>query len=331
MNDKNLNMPLISVIVPVYKTEKYLQKCVDSILNQTYQNLEVFLVDDGSPDNCPKVCDSYAEKDNRVKVIHKENGGLSSARNSALDLATGDLISFVDSDDWLELEAYEKLISFMLKENLDIVFMTANRISDNAIPEMDFEYYPDKSVVCADEVFKKVLQDEIGSQVWMKIYKKHIWKDIRFPVGRIYEDIAISQFVFSNAKGNIGFLNTPLYNYLINNEGISLSFNPKKAYHIYLGMKDHYDFAIENKYPEATKCLYNTVIAGMSVINGALDNDSLELKNYANDVENFLDNNKKEVLNCKFKIKHTVLVRIYYLSKGLYKKFGLIYSKLRKR
>ena len=106
-----MNEPLVSVIVPVYKVEDYLDKCVESIVKQTYKNLEIILVDDGSPDNCPSMCDSWAQKDSRIKVIHKENGGVSSARNSALDTAAGDYICFVDSDDFIEPNA----VGYMLE------------------------------------------------------------------------------------------------------------------------------------------------------------------------------------------------------------------------
>ena len=104
------SQPKISVIVPVYKVENFLDRCVESIVGQTYENLEIILVDDGSPDNCPAMCDGWAEKDSRIRVIHKENGGVSSARNAALDIATGDYIGFVDSDDWIEPEMYSSLI-----------------------------------------------------------------------------------------------------------------------------------------------------------------------------------------------------------------------------
>ena len=111
---------MISIIIPVYKTEPYLRKCVDSVLAQTYTNLEVILVDDGSPDDCGKICDEYAAKDSRVKVIHKENGGLSSARNCGLDVATGKYIGFVDSDDWIDPDMYETLLGLLLRYDADI-------------------------------------------------------------------------------------------------------------------------------------------------------------------------------------------------------------------
>ncbi|HEY8803664.1 MAG TPA: glycosyltransferase, partial [Clostridium sp.] len=101
--------PLISIIVPIYKVEVYIRNCVDSILNQTYKNLEIILVDDGSPDNCGNICEEYSSKDKRIKVIHKKNGGLSSARNAGLDIASGEYIGFIDSDDWIEGDMYESL------------------------------------------------------------------------------------------------------------------------------------------------------------------------------------------------------------------------------
>ena len=113
--------PLISVIVPVYKVEEFLPKCVASIRGQTYENLEIILVDDGSPDGCGAMCDGYAREDARIKVIHKKNGGLSDARNAGIDIARGEYIGFVDSDDWSEPEMYETLLTTALKENVKLV------------------------------------------------------------------------------------------------------------------------------------------------------------------------------------------------------------------
>ena len=113
--------PLISVIVPIYNVEKYLDRCVGSIINQTYKNLEIILVDDGSPDNCPQMCDDYAKKDSRIKVVHKENGGLSDARNAGMKVATGEYVSFIDSDDYISLDFYETLLETIVDNDSDIV------------------------------------------------------------------------------------------------------------------------------------------------------------------------------------------------------------------
>ena len=121
--------PLISVIIPVYNVERYLDECIKSIVNQTYENLEIILVDDGSPDNCPRMCDDWAKKDERIRVIHKENGGLASARNAGMNICTGEYISFVDSDDWMELNAYESLLKYF-DDKTDIVKFDMIRNAD---------------------------------------------------------------------------------------------------------------------------------------------------------------------------------------------------------
>ena len=130
-------MELISIVVPVYKVEPYLDKCVSSIVNQTYKNLEIILVDDGSPDNCPVMCDAWAEKDNRIRVIHKPNGGLSDARNAGMSAATGELIAFVDSDDWIAPDMYEKLYHRLTEDGSDIAACGVQMVwEDNTPPRM---------------------------------------------------------------------------------------------------------------------------------------------------------------------------------------------------
>ena len=122
---------MLTIVVPVYNVQKYIYKCEDSILSQTYKNIEVILVDDSSPDECGTICDKYAEKDKRVRVIHKKNGGLSSARNSALDIANGDYVGFVDSDDWIEPTMYEEMVQFLEDENCDMVECAINNVIDD--------------------------------------------------------------------------------------------------------------------------------------------------------------------------------------------------------
>lgn len=123
----------ISIIIPVYKVENYLERCVESVLNQTHQNLEIILVDDGSPDRCGKMCDLYSQKDNRIKVIHKENGGLSDARNVALDIATGDYIGFVDSDDYVEEDMFKTLYQLAEKYQADISSVSFYKVLGNQV------------------------------------------------------------------------------------------------------------------------------------------------------------------------------------------------------
>ena len=181
----------ISVIVPIYNVEKYLNRCLDSIINQTYKNLEIILVDDGSPDNCGKICDEYAKKDNRIKVIHKENGGLSSARNAGLDIATGDYIGFVDSDDWIELDMYEYLLNICVKYNSDI--------SRCGFVYNDEDCYKDENIRIVE--YENALIDFINGHieegiVCNKLYKKNIFKNLRFKENIIFEDVLMNYYVF---------------------------------------------------------------------------------------------------------------------------------------
>lgn len=131
-------MPQISVIVPVYKVEKDLTRCVDSLINQTLQDIEIILVDDGSPDECPAICDNYARQDKRIKVIHKKNGGVSAARNDGLAIAIGDWVIFCDSDDWMELDACQLLVSCGNQNSVDVVMADINRVNDGNISYVQF-------------------------------------------------------------------------------------------------------------------------------------------------------------------------------------------------
>lgn len=176
----------ISVIVPIYKVEQYLNRCVDSIINQTYTNLEIILVDDGSPDNCPKICDEYIKKDNRIKVIHKKNGGLSDARNAGLKVATGYYISFIDSDDWIDLNMYKNLINLLVEYNADIVECEVKYAYDDDI-YIENNY---NNIKCLDKIsaHKALIKNEIRQTVWNKIYKAQIVKNVEFEKGKYNED-----------------------------------------------------------------------------------------------------------------------------------------------
>ena len=161
--------PLVSVIIPVYKVEKYLEKCVKSVLSQTYQNLEVILVDDGSPDECPRLCDEYELKDHRVRTIHKPNGGLSDARNIGMKSSTGEYLLFVDSDDWIENNLVEMAIHAMSEYRVDIVSFSANIIENDVIVRHEFMPYSETVVLSAKQATEGVLKDSISSQVWQDL------------------------------------------------------------------------------------------------------------------------------------------------------------------
>lgn len=191
---------LISVIVPIYNVEKYLQKCVDSIINQTYKNLEIILVDDGSPDNCPKMCDDYAKKDSRIKVVHKENGGLSDARNVGMEVATGEYISFIDSDDYISLDFYETLLQTMIDNDSDIVECSVVKFYENE----KFDEYSDDQMIknfnTVDGLEELINENSFHQYVWNKLYKSNIALDIPYAVGKLNEDEFWTYQVFGKAK-----------------------------------------------------------------------------------------------------------------------------------
>lgn len=221
---------LVSVIVPVYNVEKYLDRCIESIINQTYKNLEIILVDDGSPDNCPKMCDNWAKKDKRIKVIHKENGGLSDARNIGINNATGDYIAFVDSDDFIDKEMYEKLLQNLIRTNSDISICSMIYYYENdQIKELknnDTSFFIYDDIKKYDNLFNENFLNFVV--VWNKIYKKEIFKKLRFPKGKINEDTFLAHKIL-NLSNKIVYSKEKLYYYVQREESIMhQQFNIKK-------------------------------------------------------------------------------------------------------
>ena len=227
--------PLISVIVPVYKVEEYLNKCVESIINQTYKNLEIILVDDGSPDNCPKMCDEWSKKDKRIKVIHKENGGVSSARNIGLDNCSGKYISFVDSDDWLELNYFEDMLMIINKYKVKYVTCGYTRIYDNR-----------KEVINGDLIEKKITSKEYLNQllnvgnsygfVHMKLIEKKVIDNNRFNESLIVGEDALFNITLCNNLDDVVIYNKPLYNYFFNSNSVVRKYNDNYCNNYYNSM-----------------------------------------------------------------------------------------------
>ncbi len=207
-------MELISVIVPVFEVEKYLRECIESILNQTYTNLEIILVDDGSPDKCGEICEEYAKTDNRIIVIHQENKGLSSARNRGLDIATGDYIGFVDSDDKIAPDMFEILLNNLKQYDADISICGFYRLYEDGRCIKEKQSVQGVRLLDRDEALLHLLEDkDMHSHVWNKLFKHDFWKDVRFPVGRNLEDVATTYLLFDNAE-KIVTCDTPLYYYV---------------------------------------------------------------------------------------------------------------------
>jgi len=291
--------PKISIIVPVYKVEKYIHKCVDSILNQTFKEFELILVDDGSPDNCGNICDEYVNKDERVKVIHKENGGLSSARNAGIDIAKGEYIGFVDSDDYIEPDMYEILYKVSKENKCDIVSCSS------------IIHYPNRKVINGghgiiihnkEDAMKTMLEGKLYDEVvWVKLFKKSVIGDIRFPIGRIYEDTAFTYKVIDRAR-KVGAIGEAKYNYIKHENSIMSNAIKDIKIDAIIAYEEMYKF-MEEKYPElcdlVTLKLANN---SMTVMNLMIKQDAFKRHK-----ENYFKVAK--ILNSKF--KRTIKLKEY--------------------
>lgn len=194
------NEDLISIIIPIYNVEKYLEECIESVISQTYRNLEIILVDDGSTDRCLEICKKYEKKDNRIKVIHQENAGVSVARNIGIDFSTGQYIGFVDSDDFIEKDMYEELYQDLNVEKADIagcdyyIYDTCKSTKSDILTKT-------KSVMKTEEALIKMNQLRgFGVGVWNKLYKRELFNGIRFPIGKRGEDWFIIYKIIEKSK-----------------------------------------------------------------------------------------------------------------------------------
>ena len=219
---------MISVIVPIYKVEVYLDKCVQSIAEQTYSNLEIILVDDGSPDGCPAMCDAWAEKDGRIKVVHKENGGLSDARNAGLAVATGEYISFIDSDDWIEPDFLQVLLDAM-KQNSAQIADCATRLVDEEGNELSVRGVAEDEVLTTIPALSRLVrEDRVYQTVWNKLYHRDVIEGILFEKGRYNEDDFWTYQIFDRAE-KVAVVSRPMYNYLQRGGSImGVGYNPRR-------------------------------------------------------------------------------------------------------
>ena len=204
--------PLISVIIPLYNVENYLERCVDSVLNQTYQNLEVILVNDGSTDRSGNICENYKHKDERVKYLKQQNAGQSAARNKGIDTATGAFISFIDSDDWIEAEMFERLIKLSIENNLQIV--ECNSIS--SIEEVNGKIITNSEEFIIEnklEAIERIIDNELFA-VWRRLYCKKLIQGIYFIENKVYEDVSFTMDVLLKVE-RLGHLHSNFYHYFV--------------------------------------------------------------------------------------------------------------------
>lgn len=226
-----MDKELISIIVPVYNVEKELDRCVQSLRHQTYKKIEIILVDDGSPDNCPKLCDEYAKQDCRIKVIHKQNGGLSEARNVGLNVAEGNYILYVDSDDYIQLDACEKLVKGFI-DDVDFVVGACKEIYKDKISYQKHTNIKPETVYNAKEfVIKSIKNFEWYAPAWLNLYKRDflLKNNLFYKVGYLYEDIEMLPRLFL-AASKVSYVDYPFYNYIIRDDSIMTSMiTPEKV------------------------------------------------------------------------------------------------------
>lgn len=308
--------PKISVVLPVYKVEKYLNRSVQAVCNQTYENLEIILVDDGSPDNCPIICDEWKEKDKRIVVIHKENGGLSDARNVGTLHATGEYITFVDPDDNVTSTYVEYLYELIKKYNTKMALCTHTVCFENGKKLV----YGDESDECldAEKCLERMLyHDVIDTSAWAKLYETRMAKNILYPKGKLFEDIGTT-YRFFIESGRIACGYKSQYFYMIRkNSIVSGDFNPHKL--DMLEMTDQMADKVIRRYPNLRNAVVRRqVYARFSTLNQMLDVNGYHEERKA--IIRFIKQYKKAILKDKRSPKRDkIAVRLLSMGYPIYK------------
>ena len=308
---------LISVIVPVYNVEKYIKKTLESLLNQTYENIEIVLVDDGSTDSSSQICDEYAKKDNRIKVIHKENGGVSSARNKGIETARGDYVFYLDSDDTIDEKCLKILKEALERTESDVAVCRVNRIDVNGL-NVDTDFWIEEEMVLfRNEAVEKTVKEELPNYIWGKLYRKEIFNGIKFPEGRVFEDRYESVEIISHARQTILCPKALMY-YRYTPKSIMEEYNLKKVYDFLYADKHVIRFCKIN-YPELVK-------DAESIYFGRYINRWLEVYENATaeQIAKYVRRMKsvyREYHNCKhIKLHHKIRYRIIFLMPKIARK-----------
>ena len=248
-----MEQPLITIIIPVYKVEAYLDRCVQSVVDQTYKNLEIILVDDGSPDNCPAMCDAWAKKDARIRVIHQNNGGLSAARNAGIDAATGDYLMFVDSDDTIHPDGIQVLLDAAISTEADISVgrcVCVRAGSDH--PATQLPKINPVTIRGIDAIARQYAQDEPWQYVsacW-KLYRRKLFNEFRFPVGRLFEDEFTTYLLYDAANHVADLPGAVIYYYLENEAGITGNLTLQKYFDEYDAQRERINYFRKKQYEE---------------------------------------------------------------------------------
>lgn len=307
---KNSNNNLISIIVPVYNTKKYLDRCLSSILNQTYPNIEIILVDDGSTDGSGELCDQYANKYSKIKVIHKKNEGLSAARQTGINIANGECVGFVDSDDWVDKKMFEVLFDNLVKDDAQIACCGIAKVDDLGHREFFNDNIHEKLVCNTEEaLIELTFNKKITNSFCDKLYKKNIFDEIQLSCNRIYEDLLVQPQCISAAQ-KISYTGEPLYFYYMTPRSITRGQFEIKQYDTIVNSKEVIKY-YETKYPNiAFYAKAREISLSIEIIYQSLGNSQWdELRStIINELKQPIDNNIKSVLTKEDKIK-LILIR----------------------
>lgn len=317
--------PLISVIIPVYKVKEFLPRCIDSVINQRYRDLEIILVDDGSPDDCGLICDDYSKRDSRIKVIHKKNGGLSDARNAALDIIQGEFVTFIDSDDFVSEFYVENLYRAIKEEQCDIsASWFINYYDGDKIPGAEEVKKSEIKVFTRNDAYKKMLyQDGFEVSAWGKLYRSWLFEDVRYPVGKLYEDIPTTYKLIEKTN-KIAIISQVDYYYFQRKDSIAQSdFNNKKMDGIN-HMNELRKFISEN-YPwlkRAAECRYFSTVCNILFLIKSKNDYPVEVDILWHEIKKY---RRSVLLNKEGRIKARIGAGISYLGYAIMKN---IYMKL---
>lgn len=323
---------LISIVIPVYKVEKYLEKCVESVINQTYKNLEILLVNDGSPDSCPKICDEYAQKDNRIKVIHKENGGLSDARNAGIDVATGKYITFIDSDDYISNDYVEYMYNLAKKHNAQIATCEFEIVYLEDELKNNSEYIEDIEVLTPRDFFYNMLFAKRSDvTACAKLYEIELFKEIRYPKGVVYEDTATTYKLIEKCN-KIATGNKKCYFYFTRPNSISKisGFNSNELDYI-KNTNEMLDY-LRNKYPDLEQAIDRFDLYANFRILRLLLFTKPRNKKMEKEIFRKIKNKRMKVLKYKDTPKRDKMaIVLSFFGLSIFKFSWLIYSKMTNR
>lgn len=321
-------MPLVTVITPVYNNEKYIRRCIESILSQSYKNLELILVDDGSTDSSGYICDEFASKDNRIKVIHQKNRGVSVARNVGISVATGDYIIFVDSDDYISDKLIDMCVKEVLSQECDILIF--NLIEDYGKVKKE-QSFNKKYYVSYETFLEGILWDKIPSYPCNKFYKKFLWDNVEYPKNMNFEDLAIMYQIFLKTR-KIRYIEEYLYYYnCTNNNSITSNISSKNKYGMFISFYNRAKYAQKEGLNDlgiysTNRAVKSAVTAyGLNTYDGNLSDAQVKyLLEYLSD----FDVNKLNI-GIKYKILFYSAFRFKYIC-FCYGYFMYLYQKIKK-